>query len=249
MNENSFINQSAGDGTPLSLRKPFLFSCIILFAYFWFAHFSLSRSYKMGLEMTLAAGGFYAVVTLLFLWLGFRNQNQALKNIFGLCAGLSWWLVFGEIGDTLEAEFHVTTGIGIGYGNIPFLVVLGLIFLMALRQKAISDDTVLQWANFAYLNWLGHVVLLTVYYAPIFGGATPHLGATDNCWEIWSTPRLTAAIVIWAIYLVILIPLVLFKLRKSPDIRLKVASAFWFVILFWSVFVEIPKKLIYFRLW
>lgn len=230
-------------------RNPFLFSCIVLFAYFWFAHFSLSRSYKLGLEMTLIAGAVYAVATLLFLWLGFRTPNRVFKNLFGLCAGLSWWLVFGEIGDTLEADFQVTTGIGIGYGNIPFLVVLGLIFILALYKKAISDDTVLQWANFAYLNWLGHVILLTIYYAPVLGGQTPELRTTANCWDIWSKPRLSAAIVVWAIYLLVMIPLVLFKFRKSPDIRLKVASAFWFVILFWSVFVEIPKKLVYFRLW
>ena len=169
--------------------------------------------------------------------------------MFGLCAGLCWWCFFGEIGDTLPADFGVTTGIGIGYGNIPFLLILGIIFTLALYKKVIADDTLLQWANFAYLNWLGHVILLTVYYAPVLGGSAPELGNKIDCWEVWSKERLIATFVVWGIYLLVLLPLVIFKWRKSADLRLKVASGFWFVILFWSVFVEIPKKLIYFRLW
>ena len=230
-------------------RYPFLTSCLIMLVYFWFAHFSLSQAYKMGLKATLIIGLFYSLVTIFFLVAGFRSNNRFWQNMFGLCAGLSWWLVFGEVGDTLEADFNVTTGIGIGYGNIPFLILLGTIFILALYKKAVKDDTILQWANFAYLNWFGHVVLLTVYYAPILGGETPELGTAVNSGEIWSSARLITVVVVWGIYLLFFIPLILFKLRKSADIRVKVASGFWFIILFWSVFVEIPKKLIYFRLW
>jgi len=201
------------------------------------------------LGWTLGIGVFYALLVLIFLYAGTRSAVPLWQNILGLCAGLCWWNFYGELGDTLQAEFKVTTGIEINYGNIPFLIVLGLIFLLALRKKVINHPTYLQWANFAYINWLGHVILLTIYYAPIFGGETPHLGSAVNCWEVWSKPRIIAAFIVWGIYLLFLMPLVLFKLRKSENLQLKIASAFWFVIIFWSVFVEIPKKLVYMQLW
>ncbi|MEK7309992.1 MAG: hypothetical protein AAB038_04160 [Planctomycetota bacterium] len=234
-------------------RYPFLTATIIMFAMFYFSHFTLSQAYKLGekgmLGLVITVGIFYGFLALVFLYAGIKGKTPLWQNILGLCAGVCWWDFYGEMGDTLQADFGVTTGVSIGYGNIPFLVILGVIFILAIRYKAIAHPAILQWANFAYINWFGHVILLTVYYAPIFGGETPELGIKADCWDVWSGARLTTTFVIWGIYLLILLPLVLFKFRRSENMQLKIASAFWFVILFWSSFVEIPKKLVYMQLW
>ena len=240
-------------------RNAFGVSFGIMLTFFWFAHFTLSRAYQGGiyknldidvrLYTTIGIGVLYSIATIVFLIAGIRAKNPFWQNMYGLCGGLTWWLVYGEVGDTLRETFKWDTGIGIGHGNFPFLFLLGTIFIIALYKKAIKNDTILQWANFAYMNWFGHVILLTLYYAPIFGGKTPKLGTTVDCWDEWSSARIIGAFVIWGIYILIVSPIVILKLRKSEDIRVRVACGFWGVLLFWSIFVEIPKKLVYTKLW
>lgn len=211
---------------------------------FALGHIIPARSYKAGLWATIICGAGFVVLFFAFLLAGWATESLVWKNLYGLCAGICLWVFYGEVMETLQGEFKVTTGVEVNYGNIPLLIVLGLaLWLVLFRYQLITDPVLLQCINSFYLTWVLHVVLLTVYYAPVFGGRTVAHGEKIAAIKVWSKPRITAAFMVGGVYALLAIPLTIYAAANTPSVALKVACGYYLIILFWSVLMELRKKL------
>lgn len=212
---------------------------------FALGHIIPARSYKAGLTATIICGAGFTVLFFLFLLAGWTAESPVWKNLYGLCAGICLWVFYGEVLETLQGEFKVTTGVEVNYGNIPLLVVLGLaLWLVIFRYRLITDPVLLQCINSFYLTWVLHVVLLTVYYAPVFGGQTVAHGEKVAAIKAWSKSRITAALIVGIIYALLAIPLTIYMAINTQSIGLRVACGYYLIILFWSVLMELRKKIL-----
>ncbi|MEW6524184.1 MAG: hypothetical protein AB1445_11575 [Bacillota bacterium] len=98
-----------------------------------------------------------------------------------------------------------------------------------------------------YVAWLGHCLLLAVFYHPVFGGETPGAGKVARAISAWSRTRVAAALLVQAMLFVPVLVLSLIFQARGPE-WLAVASGFWFVVAARS-FVEVGKKLYGLKLW
>lgn len=212
---------------------------------FALGHIIPARSYKAGPRATIICGSGFVILFFGFLLAGWSAQSLVWANIYGLCAGICIWVFYGEVLETLQGEFKITTGVEVNYGNIPLLIVLGLAgWLVMFRYRLITDPVLLQSINSFFLTWVLHVVLLTVYYAPVFGGQTVAHGEKKPAIKVWTKSRLVAALIVGIIYAVGLIPLVIYAAITTQSIALKVACGYYLIILFWSVLMELRKKIL-----
>lgn len=213
-------------------------------AAFMLGHIIPVRMYRAGVKATVICGVLFAGLFFAFLLAGWQAESPVWQNILGLCAGICLWIFYGEVLETLQGDFKVTTGVEVNYGNIPLLIVLGLaLWLAVFKHRLITDPVLLQCLNAFFGTWALHVVLLTVYYAPVFGGATVARGEKTQAIKAWSRPRLIAAFTIGLIYALILIPLVISAAIRTESIILQAACGFYLIILGWSVLMELRKKL------
>lgn len=211
---------------------------------FALGHIIPARSYKAGLWATIICGAGFTALFFAFLLAGWATESPVWKNLYGLCAGICLWVFYGEVLETLQGEFKVTTGVEVNYGNIPLLVVLGLIlWLVIFRHQLITDPVLLQTINSFYLTWVLHVVLLTVYYAPVFGGQTVAHGEKTPAIKVWSKPRITAAFIVGGVYALMAIPLTIYAAATTTSVALQVACGYYLIILAWSVLMELRKKM------
>lgn len=213
---------------------------LVLFLFFA-AHTGLAKTYKQGVKAVIAAGLFLSALAVFLVFTGLRAESAFAQNICGITAGICFWCVFGEVCEKLDSSFGIKTGIVIGYFNLPILILLGLITGMFF-MSANLHPTVFQFANSVYTIWLGHVILLTAYYHPVFGGPAPDAESKEACIKAWSRNRVVAAL---AALLFVALPVILisiFYVRPMGGVKPAVASGFWTVLFGWYV-VEIAKKL------
>ncbi|MEK7310259.1 MAG: hypothetical protein AAB038_05525 [Planctomycetota bacterium] len=230
-----------------TVAYPFATTVVIMLFLFFLTHFSLSRIYPLGAKATIIAGITYLAFSAFFLLVGLNSIEPVWQNVSGLTSGIFLWCVFGEVASTLKSNHQINTRIVIGHQNIPILVLLGAILSYLLLWHPIKlHPTIWQLINTGFGTWVFHVVLLTIYYHPIFGGALVQANETIPAIKVWSKHRLIASLAVLFVYGTTLIPLVLVKLMPSPDINLKIASGYWVVILGWS-FIEVAKKLFVFK--
>ncbi|HLD35275.1 MAG TPA: hypothetical protein VJC37_01005 [Planctomycetota bacterium] len=225
-------------------EHPVLLSLAIMALAFALGHIIPARSYKAGARATIICGAGFVALFFGFLLAGWSAESPVWANIYGLCAGICLWVFYGEVLETLQGEFKITTGVEVNYGNIPLLVVLGLAgWLVLFRYRLITDPVLLQSINSFFLTWVLHVVLLTVYYAPVFGGQTVAHGEKNPAIKVWSKSRISAAFIVGIVYALALIPLTIYAAVTTQSIALQVACGYYLIILFWSVLMELRKKL------
>ncbi|MEW6026036.1 MAG: hypothetical protein AB1599_01900 [Planctomycetota bacterium] len=226
------------------LENPLLMSLAIMALSFALGHIIPARAYRAGAGATIICGAGFVALFFLFLLAGWDAESLLWKNLHGLCAGICLWVFYGEILETLQGDFRITTGVEVNYGNIPLLAVLGLaLWLVIFKHRLITDQVLLQCTNSFYLTWVLHVVLLTVYYAPVFGGQTVAHGEKTPAIGVWTRPRITAALIVGAIYALIAIPLFIYLSISTQSVGLRVTCGFYLIILGWSVLMELRKKL------
>jgi hypothetical protein len=228
----------------LLAENPLALSLAVMGLAFALGHIIPSRAYRAGLKATIICGAGFAALFFGFLLAGWSVESPLWKNIYGLCAGICLWIFYGETLETLQGEFKITTGVEVNYGNIPLLAVLGLAgWLVVFRYRLISEPALLQCLNSFYLTWLLHVVLLTVYYAPAFGGRTVARGEKTPAIKVWTRARLAAAWTVGLVYALALIPITIYTALTSESTAIRVSCGYYLVILGWSVLMELRKKL------
>ena len=226
------------------LENPLLLSLVIMALAFALGHIIPVRCYKAGAKATALCGAGFTALFFTFLLAGWSTESLIWKNLYGLCAGICLWVFYGEVLETLQGEFKITTGVEVNYGNIPFISVLGLtLWLVIFRYQLITDPVLLQCINSFFLTWVLHVVLLTIYYAPIFGGQTVAHGEKIPAVKVWTKSRMITALVVGLVYALGLIPLVIYAAVNTSSIGLQIACGYYLIILSWSVLMELRKKL------
>jgi len=222
----------------------FLSSFVIMLIAFALSYTLTAVAYRSGRGATILIGFIFLLMTAVFLLTGFATRLVVWQNICGLCAGVSFWIFFGEILGTLQTQFKVTTGVRIGYTNIPLLIVLGvLIWLVMAKTEIINNYTILQFINAVYFIWVFQVILLFFYHSPLLGGEIVPEGEKKPAIKVWSKGRITAVVLVAAIYILAVIPMIIYLTMTTGSAGVKIATGFWAVIILWSALLEIPKKL------
>ncbi|MBI4834438.1 MAG: hypothetical protein HY811_06440 [Planctomycetes bacterium] len=219
---------------------PFWSTVVISLVIFALAHIILAKIYRAGLKPTIIAGLACGLIVIGLLHYGVITDNQFFANLMGVFAGIVMWSLFGEIMETLQGKFNITTHVEIGYGHLPFLILGSLIWGLIIHTEAIENPVIFQFLFTVYAIWLGHVILLSLYYHPWLGEPlkSPEVKA--------SKLKVTLTILTLLVYAIILIIMAL----KAPDysIKTQVSTALWFVLLAWS-FIEVAKKYFSLKLW
>lgn len=226
------------------MEHPFWPSVGIIFVLFGMAHVVLSRIYRLGGRATLIAGIACGAVVLGLMYYGISTTNAYYAGLVGIVAGIVMWSLFGEIAETLKAKFNVNTHIEVGYGQLPILVLAGIIWIFIIKTNAIMHPAVFQFLMTFYAVWLGHVILLSLYYNPLLGPALPGHGQSEPA--VWNGPRRFFTGLTLVVYAVILGLMVAWVSRYGMAVQL--SAALWFVLLGWS-FIEAAKKAFHLKLW
>jgi len=218
---------------------PFLTSFVIMLMAFALGHILPVQAYKAGKTATIIAGFIFAALALALFYFALSASLILWQGILGLGAGISFWIFYGEILETLQADFGVNTGVHISYSNWPVLIVLGGLLGINWSLYPQSIFAVDSFIVAFYGTWLFHVVLLTVYYAPVFGGEIVGKGVKNPAVKVWSKTRIMAAAIIALIYVLLIIGLV----QNMLNDLVRIIAGFLVIIMLWSVVMEIPKKL------
>jgi hypothetical protein len=221
-------------------ENSFWSTVVISLVLFALAHIVLAKIYRAGVKPTIIAGLVCGLIVIGLLYYGIICGNLFLANLLGVFAGIVMWSLFGEIMETLQGKFNITTHVEIGYGHLPFLILAGIIWVLIIYAQAITNPTIFQFLFTVYAVWLGHVILLSLYYHP-------WLGAPLKSPEVkWSKSRLSLTLLTLLIYAGILCVMAF----KAPaySIQTQVCAGLWFVLLAWS-FIEVAKKYFSLKLW
>lgn len=227
------------------MEHPFWPAVGIIFVLFGLAHVVLSRIYRIGARATVLAGIACGIIVIGLMYYGISTTDSYYAGLAGIVAGIVMWSLFGEIAETLKAKFSVNTHIEVGYGQLPILVLAGVIWVFIIKAGAITHPAVFQFLMTFYAIWLGHVILLSLYYNPLLGPALPghdHDGPT-----VWSGPRWVFTALTLGIYTGV-IGLMCFGNIGGYHTTVQLSAALWFVLMAWS-FVEVAKKAFHLKLW
>lgn len=226
------------------MEHPFWPSVGIIFVLFGLAHVVLSRIYRLGARATLVAGVVCGIIVIGLMYYGISTTNAYYAGLSGIVAGIVMWSLFGEIAETLKAKFGVNTHVEVGYGQLPILILAGVIWIFILKTNAITHPAVFQFLMTFYAVWLGHVILLSLYYNPLLG--LPLSGHDQPGPTIWSGLRRVFTALTLVVYAVIIGLMAGYINRYQIPIQL--SAALWFVLLGWS-FIEVAKKAFHLKLW
>jgi hypothetical protein len=233
---------SVGDKAPV-------YSIILSLFLLWMGHLSLKRIiYPLGTTTTVMAAVVVLALSVVFLYVGANRPTSLGKNLFGLTSGFFAWMLIGEMSEHLGWGWEVT------YSNIWFLILIIYFhyFSLITKRRITIAPSLFQCLNFWFSTWIGHVVLLNVYYNPIFGGATPEVTTKIPVWFLWSSSRLYVSLLV-AIAEISFLFYLIYKLWFSNSslfrsFTLRIAAGYWIMVLFWSAFVELPQKWFYLTL-
>ncbi|MBI5361043.1 MAG: hypothetical protein HZA48_10730 [Planctomycetes bacterium] len=222
-------------------------TAIVSLFMFFIAHLGLSKACKRGKKTVITACITLSIAVVLLLFAGLRAESGFIQNITGIIAGICFWSIYGEICEKLNSSFEIKTGVEIGYCNLPILILLGFVLGMFFTSANLHP-AVFQFANSVYTIWLGHVILLTAYYHPVFGGPAPNADCKEACIKTWSKNRIIAALTALLLVALPVILVSIFYVRPMGGIKPATAAGFWTVLFGWYV-VEIAKKLFKLNLW